>query len=101
MTGELLIPLTEIVRQIPLRRQGRPLHVATLYRWASKGLRGQRLECVRTGGTVCTSLEAVDRFFGRLTEVSYSKPSRGRGRDPGAASTPSSEVERRLRDLGF
>ena len=43
--------------------------VDTIYRWATKGMRGFRLETIRIGGTLCTSHEALQRFFDRLTEA--------------------------------
>ena len=51
---------------------------STLFRWASKGLRGVRLEVIRIGGTQCTSVEALARFFHRLSEHA----------EPPAAPTP-------------
>ena len=47
------------------RRQAREL--ATLYRWATHGCRGVRLETIQIGGTKCTSQEALQRFFNRLS----------------------------------
>ncbi len=37
-----------------------------LYRWATEGLRGVHLETIQVGGTLCTSIEALQRFFERL-----------------------------------
>ncbi len=45
----------------------------TLHRWAAKGCRGVVLETICVGGTRCTSAEALQRFFDRLTVA------RGRG----------------------
>lgn len=63
---EQLITLTEAARLLPRRRKRRRVNVSTLYRWATKGLRGARLETVQVGGTRCTSREALDRFFASL-----------------------------------
>jgi hypothetical protein len=60
-----------ISERLPNRRGGRALSVTTVYRWFSRGLRGVRLEYVQVGGTRAVSLEALDRFFERLS-----------GRDP-------------------
>jgi hypothetical protein len=60
------IPFSEAARRLPRMRNGRPVSPATLWRWASHGLRGVRLETVRVGGTTCTSLEALRRFFERI-----------------------------------
>jgi hypothetical protein len=63
---EQTIALAEAARRLPRLRAGRPVAPATLWRWASHGLRGVRLETVRVGGTCCTSVEALQRFFAAL-----------------------------------
>jgi hypothetical protein len=60
---------------IPYRRKGRPLHVSTIYRWHLRGIGGICLEAFRVGGTLCTSVEALQRFFDRLA-VPGEKPER-------------------------
>jgi hypothetical protein len=72
----LAIPLTEDVRSLahatkflPARRGGRPVHPSCLFRWARYGLRGIRLETIRVGATLCTSRQALERFFARLAEL--------------------------------
>jgi hypothetical protein len=52
---------------LPRRRRGRRVNVATLYRWSLRGCRGVRLETMQIGGTRCTSVEALQRFFEALT----------------------------------
>lgn len=54
--SERLVRLTEAAKHIP----GRP-HVATLWRWAQR--QSNRLECIRVGGRMFTSIEAIDRFI--------------------------------------
>jgi hypothetical protein len=51
---------------------GRPVHIATIYRWANKGVRGIRLETVMVGGRRLTTQEAMTRFFDRLTQTAGS-----------------------------
>ena len=63
---EHVLSLTDASKRLPHRRSGRRPHVATLYRWASEGLRGVRLETMQVGGTTCTSIEALQRFFAEL-----------------------------------
>lgn len=67
LKNESVLSLREACRKLPHRRAGRPTHPATLYRWATEGLRGIRLESIQIGGTLCTSLEALQRFFERLS----------------------------------
>lgn len=64
---ENVVSLMAATKHVPKRNGKRPAFT-TLLRWAKRGLRGVRLETVRVGGTICTSLEALDRFFDRLSE---------------------------------
>ncbi len=43
-------------------------HPATRWRWASVGVRGQRLETIVVGGQRFTSQEAVQRFLAALND---------------------------------
>ena len=63
---EAILTLKQAAAQLPHRRRGSRPHVATLYRWAQRGLRGVRLETIQVGGTLCTSVEALQRFFEAL-----------------------------------
>lgn len=65
--NETVLSLTEAARHLPRRRAGKRPHVATLYRWAQGGVRGVILETIQVGGTLCTSIEALQRFCERLT----------------------------------
>jgi hypothetical protein len=61
--GESLVSIPDSCRIIP----GRP-HLATVYRWFTKGVRGGiKLETVLVGGRRFTSREAVQRFVDRLS----------------------------------
>lgn len=64
---EKLVTFADLARRLPRRRRNRPVHVATIHRWRSKGLRGVRLEAVRVGGAWHTTMEAFARFCERLT----------------------------------
>ena len=70
---ETVFTFAEAAKRLPRRRQGRPVHVATIHRWAKAGVRGVRLESLRLGGGLVTSAEALQRFAERLT---------GSGADP-------------------
>lgn len=63
---EEVLTFREATRRLPRRSSGRHPHPATLYRWATEGLRGVRLETIQVGGTLCTSIEALQRFFEQL-----------------------------------
>lgn len=45
----------------------KPMHVATIYRWISPGIRGICLGHARIGGRMVTSQEAIQRFSQALT----------------------------------
>jgi hypothetical protein len=64
---EHLVSFTQATKTLPARRCGKRPHVATMYRWALYGCKGVRLETVQIGGTKCTSIEALQRFFNRLS----------------------------------
>ena len=58
---EKLLPLNEVPRHLPLRK-GKRTHYSTIYRWATKGVRGHVLESVLIGGIRYTTHEALERF---------------------------------------
>ena len=66
---EPLFSLTEATK-LPCfqnRRAGKRLNVSTIWRWATVGVRGVKLETIMAGGNRATSLEAIERFFEQLT----------------------------------
>lgn len=77
LAQETVLSLNEAAKQpiLPRRRGGKRPHVSTLYRWATAGCRDEHLEVVRVGGTLCTSLEALQRFVDRLTAADPSASS--------------------------
>jgi hypothetical protein len=71
MLDEELLPLAEAAQSLPHKP-----HVATLYRWMSRGVRGVKLRTCLLGGRRYTSREALAEF---IAETS---------RPAGAASEP-------------
>jgi hypothetical protein len=67
---ESTFSLTEAARRLPRLRKGRPVHVSTLWRWATRGLRGVRLETTMVGGARVTSLAALEAFFNATNNAS-------------------------------
>lgn len=67
------IPLKEVPRLIPYRKNGKPVHISTVWRWASRGVRGCRLKTWKLGGATCTTKKAIDQF---IHEMNNPKPSR-------------------------
>ncbi len=79
--SETLLSLTDAAARLPRRRKGKKPHVATLYRWAKRGVKGHRLETIQIGGTLCTSSEAMQRLFNALggeSPTAVTSPSRKR-----------------------
>jgi hypothetical protein len=65
--SETLISLADAAKELPRRRRGRKVHVSCLYRWSTVGCRGVVLESLQCGATRCTSRQALQRFFERLS----------------------------------
>ncbi len=65
---ERLIPLKEAAQHLP-RRNGKRTHYSTVFRWATKGARGRKLDTVLIGGMRYTSMEALHRFTTATTAV--------------------------------
>jgi len=60
--SERLLPTKELPGYLQSRGYGKRVTMTTVYRWIGRGCRGVRLEVVRVGGTLLTSLEAVQRW---------------------------------------
>jgi hypothetical protein len=102
-TLEILIPFTQAVDELPRRRRGRKTHVSTLYRWATVGCRGVILETIQVGATRCTSREALQRFFERLSAPVQAGTAAGPvtiGRTLAQRQRVSAEAGRKLAELG-
>ena len=93
---ETAFPLNELWKHVPARN-GRRLHIATAHRWAARGLRGVRLEYVQCGGTRCTTVEALGRFFAQLTDPTADAEPRTDAQRSRAAR----KVERELDRVGI
>lgn len=67
--NEQRITLKNARRRIP----GRPSY-ETVWRWCRHGRQGVRLEYLRVGRAMYTSVEALERFFQRVTAVDMGEP---------------------------
>jgi hypothetical protein len=88
-------PLAQAAKWVPRRRGDRPTHVTTLYRWKAEGL-----ETIRVGGSVCTSREALQRFYERQTQASNSNGPAAPRRSVGKRQRQSEAAGRELERLG-
>jgi hypothetical protein len=95
---EQIVTLKDACTYLP-RRNGRKMHVATVYRWSVAGVRGVVLETIQVGGARCTSLEAIRRFSEELTRKTGVRRNRVR-RSPGAL-TRLRQAERELAKAGI
>ncbi len=75
---ETLISLADVPANLPDRRGGKRPHVSCIYRWGQRGCKGIKLEVLQVGGTKCTSLEALQRFFERLSAQANGEQPRAR-----------------------
>ena len=97
ISSECVLTLTEAAKRLPRRRAGKRPHVATLYRWAQRCLRGVQLETIQVGGTLCTSLEALQRFCERLTDPNVQPTQRASAERQRSIRT----AEKRLEEMGL
>jgi hypothetical protein len=69
VTDESPIPLRDVPKlgSLPMKRGDHRIALATVYRWSHRGVRGHVLETLMIGGTRCTSLLALQRFFERIS----------------------------------
>jgi Protein of unknown function (DUF1580) len=76
-----LVPLTEVPKVLArcgLRsKQGKRLHISTVYRWTTRGIRGHQLSTVKVGRTRCTSTDEVIRFIRAINEPNAQIPKTG------------------------
>ena len=87
LKNETRIDLVEAPHYLGKGRNGRPMHIATLIRAVTRGIRGVRLEALRFGNRWVTSVEALERWGVRMAETSVSP------------ETPTARRSRRTRQL--
>lgn len=90
--AERVITLKEAIALLPKSPRNKKLNISTIYRWTLGGIRSKdgmrvRLEVVKIGGTACTSQEALQRFFDRLSG------------DPTVVTPPTQTARQRLRQV--
>jgi len=67
LKSDEIVSISQAAKRLPKRSNGKAIHVASVYRWIGEGINGVRLESVRIGGRLFTSVEALQRFTERLT----------------------------------
>lgn len=73
-----LIRLSDVpkLKWLPRRRGGKRLNVATVFRWAQRGLKGVKLKTVSAGGAKCTTETDIRDFFAELSDRTSAEPRR-------------------------
>lgn len=66
---ENIIPIPEVPAHVPSRP-----HIATVWRWMQRGVRGVKLETILIGGKRFTSAEAIQRFIEDSTAAADGRP---------------------------
>ena len=66
--SEECLTLSQAAKRLPHLRGDRPVAPSTVWRWAQSGVRGVKLETVRIGNTMCTSVEALSRFLAAIND---------------------------------
>ena len=100
-----ILSLAQACKRIPPINGKRP-HLSTLYRWFDRGIAGVHLECLRVGRKLCTTQEALDRFFreagaaGPVRRPRRAAPSTPRTRTPKERERAIREAEDFLRKNG-
>ena len=97
---ETVISLANAPKELPRRRRGRKVHVSTMYRWATVGCKGIVLETIQIGGTRCTSREALQRFFERLSQPVQSGADAGGQAGPSASNRTIAQRQRQSAEAG-
>jgi hypothetical protein len=69
VSRESVLSFADAARFVGKLKGTKKVAFQTLFRWATKGCRGIVLETVFVGGSRCTSVQALQRFFTALTAV--------------------------------
>ena len=80
MKRTVLIPLHRLPAKLPKRRNGKRIHISTVYRWTTRGIDGVVLSTTQVGNLRCTTPEMLQTFFQALAAK--------RQRQPPSQSTP-------------
>jgi hypothetical protein len=95
LATETVVTLTQATNHLPRRRGGKKPHPSTLYRWEKDGL-----ETIQVGGTLCTSVESLQRYCERLSARKQPAGKAPRGACTSARRT-NEEVAGRLDEIGL
>lgn len=66
---EDLLTFADVARVLPSDSRGRRVSTSTVWRWANKGLRGRKLQCIRMGRKSVTTWRWLLEFFEHKKEA--------------------------------
>jgi hypothetical protein len=103
LATETIISLSQAPKHLPPSYTGRPVSFPTIWRWALSGILGTngqrvRLETLRLGGRLVTSMEALQRFGEQL---SARAPIADKPRSPGTRRRASERASKALSEIGI
>jgi hypothetical protein len=98
---ETVFPLGDVPKHLSIIRGGKKLHKATAFRWAARGIRGVKLETIRVGGSLCTTLRALQEFCERLSQTDGQPAAMPSIRTPAARARALAKAEAELTRLGI
>jgi hypothetical protein len=96
-----LITLRQAANLLPRRRAGKKPHFATVWRWATRGCHGVKLETISVGATLCTSARALQAFFERVTAARGIDTGASPARTPTQRARASERAAKRLEKVGI
>lgn len=70
---ETLLTFSQATKYLP-RHGGKKVSPSTVYRWASDGYHGVKLEWLKLPGAKVTTVEAIERFAAALTRIETGQP---------------------------
>lgn len=91
-----LLTFAQAAERLPRHRQGKAVHVTTLWRWATHGLRGVRLETIKVGGCPYTTRRALRDFFAALSATEEHRSTCARHASDEFNETVERELSRRF-----
>lgn len=103
-TNDDLLSLSAAAAICPAIDGKRP-RSSTVWRWARKGIRGVRLECVMVGRNMATTRPALEKFFAECAKASCKPvqspvPRAPRERGPAQAESAMAAADEKLRSMG-
>jgi hypothetical protein len=105
-SSEKMLSISQAARNLPAVRGKKSPHPNTLVRWARVGLRSKsgkivRLDIQRVGGTNCTSMAALQRFFDALHDAEEVTTFRMHTENRQSFDTQVTEALKALKERGF